>query len=441
MNVATEALPPSRPGRLPMRATGLLAIAGTMVLAMLLVSAALLFRSSVKQDLLGMEQAHARETALVRKALAEPASAGPLARELQAAADERARHLAAARRSLDGGTVAIVCLAWLGITCAGTLALLFFSRLTSDIGALRWRALAILVGERRPGGPLGRNDELGDLAQSLDELALALRERERELAIERRHVLHQEKLAAIGSIAAGVLRDIGNPIAAIDGHARAIQELGAVPGEAPPCDVAPILHETARLAAITHRISELAAAPARQCQLTSLNEVVTQSIGLLRYEPRLENVEVAPRLDPQLPAVPAIADRLVLLVSNLASNAADAMATLPLRSGRLEVSTRPVDGGVELCVADNGRGMTEAIRRRAFQPLFTTKPAGQGGGLGLTLCRTIAEEHGGRITIESSPGDGTRVRVWLPLEHAEAPPLHAPGAARSTPASPVATNC
>lgn len=412
------------PRRLPLRATGLLAILGVMVLAMLLVAAALVFRGAVRGHLDAVEQADARWATVLQLRAQETAAAGDGARlrdadqELRRIGGDRAAHLEASRQLIDGGTVVMACIAWLGITCIGALALLFFSRLATDIGAVRARALAILTGDRGRGRALERNDELSDLARALDELAEALDRRERDLDIQRRQVMHQEKLAAVGSMAAGVLREIGNPIAAIDGLARALAEAqrggeAVAPGAA-WFDPAQILHETSRLAAITHEISELAAAPAAQWQLASLNEVVAKSLALLRYEPRLEGVAVVPALDPQLPAVMGIADRLVQVVMNLVVNAADAVAALPPRTGRIEVATHRVDGGMALCISDNGSGMSEAVRERAFEPLFTTKAAGCGTGLGLPLCRSVVHEHGGRIDLDSAPGQGTRVRVWLP---------------------------
>jgi len=391
---ATAAPAPAAPlRRMPLRATGLFAILAVMVLAILLVLATLLFRGVVEGHLAAAEQANTRMAAL--------------------------QHLATARDYIDGGTVAIACLAWLGITMIGALALLYFSRLATDIRAVRGRAQAIVTGERSRGQPLARNDELGDLALAVDSLAEALGRRERDLEIERRHVMHHEKLATIGSMAAGVLREIGNPIAAIDGYARGIvdaQQGGQpAPGAAEWAAARQILHETARLGKITHEISTLAATPASQRQLTSLNEIVTQAAGLLRYEPRLEAVTVLTNLDPQLPAIEAVADRLVLLLINLIINAADATAELPPRTARIELATRSADGGLELSVTDNGCGMSEFVRERAFEPLFSTKADGRGTGLGLPLCRSIAQDHRGYIRLESEPGRGTRVRVWLPL--------------------------
>jgi two-component system, NtrC family, sensor kinase len=423
---------PQRQRRISLRATGVLAILVLIALATVMVASAFLFRGAVQSHLESLEAAHGRYEQMLenrQEAIRQGADAARIAAldvQLLAAAADRQQHLAVTRHYIDGSTVTIAAVAWIGITSTGALALLFFSRLAGDITTVRSRALAILTGDRSAGKPLARSDELRELGDAVDSLAAALAKRERDLAVERRHVMHQEKLATIGSMAAGVIREIGNPIAAIDGYARALLEAqmaGATPGPAPQPDdeasgVRPILQETARLIAITREINRLAAAPAAQWQLASLNEIVTQGLALLRYEPRLEDVKVQTALDPMLPAVNCCADRLVQLLLNLVINAADATAGLPAHTARLAISTREADGGIELRVDDNGSGMSEEVRQRAFDPLFTTKPAGKGTGLGLPLCRAIAEEHGGRIRLEPLPQGGTRATVWLPAETA-----------------------
>ena len=425
-------LPPatrSRAGAVSLRTFGMLAIAALIALATVMVSSALLFRGAVQAHLRGLEEAHARFEQLqqVRQDAAQAGADGvrlvDLDLQLRHAGEERERQLATTQHYIDGSTVTIATLAWLGITSIGALALLFFSRLAGDIATVRGRALAILVGDRGRGTPLDRKDELGELAQAVDDLAEALGKRERDLAVERRHVMHQEKLATIGSMAAGVIREIGNPIAAIDGYARALLEhKGTSPAAAPEAGasgVRSILQEAARLIAITREISGLAAAPASQWQLASVNEIVTHTLGVLRYEPRLEDVKVSTALDPQLPAVMAYADRLVQMLSNLVINAADATSGLPAHAGRIAITTRQADGGVELRVEDNGCGLSPEVVARAFEPLFTTKPAGRGTGLGLPLCRSVVASHGGRIRLEPLPGGGARATVWLPLDGSE----------------------
>jgi signal transduction histidine kinase len=418
--------PAQRQRRISLRATGVMAILALIVLATIMVSSAFLFRGAVQSHLEGLEASHGRYERLLEQR--QEALAGGDRGQLQAvdlqlrsAFEDRLQHLNVTRHYIDGSTVTIATLAWIGITSIGALAVLFFSRLAGDITTVRARALAILTGDRSAGRPLARSDELRELGDAVDSLAAALAKRERDLAVERRHVMHQEKLATIGSMAAGVIREIGNPIAAIDGYARALLEAHkAGPAPAPqPGDegsgVKPILEETARLITITREINRLAAAPAAQWQLASVNEIVTQGLALLRYEPRLEDVKVHTQLDPMLPALDCCADRLVQLLLNLVINAADATAGLPAHTARVEIGTCSAAGGIELRVDDNGCGLSPDVQQRAFEPLYTTKPAGKGTGLGLPLCRAIAQEHGGTISLAALPQGGTRATLWLPL--------------------------
>ncbi|GAB3651666.1 sensor histidine kinase [Ramlibacter alkalitolerans] len=425
--------PARRQRRLSLRATGVMAILALVALATVMVASAVLFRGAVQSHLEGLEAAHGRYEQLLEqrqetlRAGAGPAQLQAVDLQLRSAFEDRIQRLNLTRHTIDGGTVTIATLAWIGITSIGALAVLFFSRLAGDINTVRARALAILTGDRSAGRPLARGDEVRELGDAVDSLAATLARRERDLAVERGHVMHQEKLATIGSMAAGVIREIGNPIAAIDGYARALLEAQAS-GAASPAQageaasaIRPILHETARLIAITREINRLAATPAAQWQLASLNEIVAQGIALLRYEPRLEDVKVHTALDPMLPAVNCCADRLVQLLLNLVINAADATGGLPPHTRQVDISTREAEGGIELRVEDNGCGLSPQVLQRAFEPLFTTKPAGKGTGLGLPLCRAIAEEHGGRIALEPLPQGGTRASVWLPLEQPPGP--------------------
>jgi signal transduction histidine kinase len=283
------------------------------------------------------------------------------------------------------------------------------------VDAVRQRVLVRAAGHSAP--PLGDAlDELAALTATLDGFVDALAARANELEVERRSIFHQEKMAAVGAMAAGVLHDIGNPIAAIDGVARAMLEAHASGdckmGEG-LCDPSLILRETARLQGITRMIAGLAAPPATAPQWLSVNEIVQTAMLLLHFDTRLAGVRIDTALDPQLPAVVGVSDALLQLVMNLMTNAADALRAAGRAAPLIQVKTSPGSDGVEITIVDNGCGMSDDIAQHAFEPLFTTKPSGRGTGLGLPLCRTIARQHGGDITLQSSLGVGTRVLVHL----------------------------
>jgi signal transduction histidine kinase len=289
-------------------------------------------------------------------------------------------------------------------------------RVGRRIDLLRQRVLALAAGQRAPPAQSATADELSALSATLDGLVDSLSARAHELEVERRSIFHQEKMAAVGAMAAGVLHDIGNPIAAIDGVARAMLEAHAsgdcVMGQG-LCDPALILRETARLQGVTRMIAGLAAPPSTAAQLLNVNDVVQTALLLLHFDTRLTGVRIEVALDPQLPAVLGVSDALLQLVMNLMTNAADAVAAGARGQPLIEVKTSAGPDGVDIVIVDNGCGMNDDVLKRAFEPLFTTKAPGRGTGLGLPLCRTIARQHGGDVTLQSAPGLGAWVCVRL----------------------------
>jgi signal transduction histidine kinase len=98
---------------------------------------------------------------------------------------------------------------------------------------------------------------------------------------------------------------------------------------------------------------------------------------------------------------------------NLITNAAQA---LPANGGKITLTTRDEAGGVAVEVADNGKGIAPEVLPKIFDPFFTTKEVGKGTGLGLSISFKIVEQHGGRITVSSEVGKGTKFTLWLPLK-------------------------
>lgn len=324
-------------------------------------------------------------------------------------------------RSYDSITWMSLVLGMLGIAVFGALVTLFFARLVADIRGLELRAGEIVAGKRGPPSPVTRHDELGGLMQAINGMAGQLSQREQALELSRRTTVHHEKMAAVGSLAAGIAHEIGNPIAAISGVAQSIcaarsaqhcpHELG--------CQPELILEQTRRIAAITREIADFAAPKPDEPQLTDLNALIRSSCSFVRYDRRYSHIDLELALDTQLPAAYVVADKLVQVLMNLLINAADAMDEVAERKPRVKVSTACVDGVVRLEVQDNGCGMDAGVKQRAFEPFFTTKAAGKGTGLGLPLCRSLVEGMGGSVAFESEAGQGTRVELRLPLAASE----------------------
>lgn len=321
----------------------------------------------------------------------------------------------------DSVAMTALLLGMMGVTLLGTIMVLFFKRLTKDLQLLQVRALEIVNGYRGVPLAIRRHDEVGQLMAAVNSMATALDKHEKELIVERQKYFHQEKMAAIGALAAGVAHEIGNPIAAITGIAQEMKERrddglnSCSPERCRDCRPDLIQAQAERLAAITHEISEFASPQAIEPQLLDLNGQLRSTTSLIRYDKRLRGVDLRLELDPNLPAIYGVADQYTQVIMNLLINAMDALEPMTGRQPLILISTK-VDGErVCMTVEDNGPGMEKDVVERAFEAFFTTKPAGKGTGLGLSLCYSIMQTHGGSIEIESAPGAGTRVRVFFPI--------------------------
>lgn len=323
----------------------------------------------------------------------------------------------------DSVTMTALFLGMMGLALLGVCIGLFFRQLTEDLRNLQARALDIVNGYRGAPLPVRRHDEVGQLMMAVNGMASALDKREKELLLERQKYFHQEKMAAIGALAAGVAHEIGNPIAAISGIAqdmalRQSEGLGICGAKEVCVQCRPdlILEQAQRLSAITREISDFASPQPAEPQFVDLNAQLRSTSSLIRYDKRMRHVDLRLELDSQLPAIYGVADQLTQLIMNLLINAMDALEPVMDRPPTIIVSTR-VDGGrVCMTVEDNGPGMEKEVLAQAFDAFFTTKPAGKGTGLGLSLCYSIMKRHEGSIEIDSTPGAGTRVRAFFPIK-------------------------
>lgn len=244
-----------------------------------------------------------------------------------------------------------------------------------------------------------------------------------ELERTRKQYYHQEKMAAIGQLAAGILHEVGNPIAAIAGAAQDMRMAKAQQADADgqlsleqvvDRNLALIEEHTERLAKITREIAEFASPRPRERELTDINGLIHGTTRLLGYDRRFRGVELRKTLDSQLPAVEAVPDQITQVLMNLLINAMDAASARMAKDPLVEVSSRLAEGGIEIEVRDNGEGMDAQTLEHVMEPFFTTKEPGKGTGLGLSLCDSILTAHGGSLRIDSTLGTGTSVQVFLP---------------------------
>jgi signal transduction histidine kinase/ActR/RegA family two-component response regulator len=288
-------------------------------------------------------------------------------------------------------------------------------------GTLRERALGQL--EEYPDGtfyqvyaqalPSGRQVITALDVSALKRTERALREQERALAQTQRQEM-------VGVIAGGVAHDFNNLLTGILGATELL--LADTRDAATRSLLADISASVDRGARLTRQLLAYGRMQSLNPRVLDLNQELRRALPLYR---RLlpASVEIEAVLADDLSAIHADPEQLAQVVMNLVLNARDAMP----RGGRLRLSTANLgDELVELCVADDGIGMSPATMERMFEPFFSTKDQGRGSGLGLSAVQGIVRQSGGQLAVESRLGEGTRMRVRLPRSQvaAQATPEH-----------------
>lgn len=262
-------------------------------------------------------------------------------------------------------------------------------------------------------------------------------------ATEARQKTHEaiesERIQALTLLAASVAHEIGNPLNALHIHLQLMERelkklrdvfgetlslnptsrrrAKAEPGTTDAVDIARKLEkylavskgEITRLDYIVTQFLQAIRPSAPQLRLASVNDVVKETLDLLRPEIENRGVVLKERLARQLPASPIDTAQIKQALVNLIKNALQAMT----KGGVLNVSTDSGVDGVVISIADTGGGIPQEQINRIFEPFYTTKK--KGTGLGLMIVQRIVREHRGRIDLESHVGKGTTFRVWLPL--------------------------
>jgi len=223
-----------------------------------------------------------------------------------------------------------------------------------------------------------------------------------------------ERLAAAGELAAGVAHEINNPINTVINCAQLIQD-----GDDARENCQVIIEEGKRIADIVGDLLQFARDDHDRPQATSVQEVVQRTLRMLGENWKRHGVRLSLEVPDDLPAVQARPQRLQQVLLNLLINAKDALLGVEREVRQVWLCATPQDGGIEVTVRDNGPGLPEHLGMRVFEPFVTTKRARGGTGLGLSISKSIVEGYGGRIAVESEPGEGATFRIWLPIAAAE----------------------
>ena len=238
---------------------------------------------------------------------------------------------------------------------------------------------------------------------------------EAELAKARQMAYHQEKMASIGTLAAGILHEINNPTAAISGILEALMDINDHPDPEVTGYLKMMQEQIERITGITREVSEFSMPQMDEVQLLDLNNLIEKCANLMRFDQRMRNIRLRLTLDRTLPAIHGSGAQLSQVVINLLLNAADALEGQADPLPEVVISTQLNHPQVYMQVIDNGSGMDEKTRDQVFDAFFTTKPVGRGTGLGLSLCYSIISKHSGHMEVSSTLSKGSTFGIFLPL--------------------------
>ena len=234
-------------------------------------------------------------------------------------------------------------------------------------------------------------------------------------------LIRSEKLASLGQLAAAVAHEVNNPLAGILVYIHLLlkkYKQGKLQTEETEIQLEKIGREVERCSRIIKNLLDFSRQSKVTMRAVDINEVITATLEIIGHQISLEDISTQMELCPTIPAVRADFDQIQQALMNIMLNAAQAMP----EGGDLTISTSIVAaanvGGstreaVRIDISDTGVGIPEEHMERLFTPFFTTKEKGQGVGLGLSVVHGIIERHQGRMEVESCPGAGTTVSIYL----------------------------
>ncbi|SCY59918.1 sensor histidine kinase [Thiohalorhabdus denitrificans] len=259
-----------------------------------------------------------------------------------------------------------------------------------------------------------RSDEVGSLARTFDYLADSLEQAQRERDQAEEQACRAAKLASVGELAGGLAHEINNPLNNIRSLATLIErDLPADVPERAARDLRTLRQECEQCSRIIQGLLNFGRQMDPELREVDLPTLVEQSLQLLERKARAGGVGLVYE-QPSGPVPPVLGDphQLQQVLVNVLLNAIQAS---PDQSA-VRVTMACAGEGVEVRVADEGAGIPRETLDRIFDPFFSTKPEGQGSGLGLSVSYGIVARHGGEIHVDSLPGAGTTVRLSLPTE-------------------------
>jgi PAS domain S-box-containing protein len=224
-------------------------------------------------------------------------------------------------------------------------------------------------------------------------------------------LIRSQKMEAIGTLAAGIAHEVGNPLTSISSLVQVIQRTTDDAFAIEKLEM--IKNQINRISKIIRDLVDFSRPSAYVMKPTDIHQVLHDALNIVRYGKKVKNIIFDLKLAEDLPLLSLVPDQLVQVFINILMNAVDALEGKP---GTISIKTMQKEGFLYVSVSDTGKGIAPEEREKIFEPFYTTKEVGKGTGLGLWVSYGIIKNFGGEIVVESTPGRGSTFTIELPVK-------------------------
>ena len=265
------------------------------------------------------------------------------------------------------------------------------------------------------------NDEIQILANEFELMQAKLQEsyqkmeekiilRTEELQGAQTQIMHQEKMASLGLMAAGIAHEIGNPLTSISSMVQIIRRNST--DDKTNEYVSNILKNINRISRIVRELVDFSKPTTHKTAPSDINEIIVSAVGIIKYDRRSKNITYTLNLDQNLPQISVVPDHLMQVFLNILINAVDASEAL---GEEINVSSFTENGNIYIVFKDQGAGIPQESLNKIFEPFYTTKEVGKGTGLGLTVSYGLIKKLKGEIKVSSTINKGSTFTIELPV--------------------------
>lgn len=237
-----------------------------------------------------------------------------------------------------------------------------------------------------------------------------------EKRILEKQLIHTQKMESIGTLAAGVAHEVGNPLASISALVQVVQR--STDDQFVKEKLELVKNQVTRISKIIRDLVDFSRPSNYELKLTDLNQNIMEAVEITKVGTKAKNILFKVDLNEKVPLLPLVSDQIQQVFVNILLNAVDAIAEKNpnYKEAKIEIKSRVDDDNVVLTFEDDGTGISEENLAKIFEPFYTTKKEGKGTGLGLWVSYGIIKSFQGDIIVESTIGEGTKFTILLPIQ-------------------------